>query len=88
MFGVRSQEDRPVGSVQTSAVGHPNLVVQVIAGRRVDVGSDRDLQVFTTRIDKSLIREVKIKAVQCNISVQTITDQALRLWMERYASDQ
>lgn len=52
------------------------------------MGSDRDLQVFTTRLDKSLIREVKIRAVQSNMSVQTITDQALRLWMERSSSDQ
>lgn len=51
------------------------------------MGSGGDLQVFTSRLDKSLIREVKIKAAQSNTSVQTITDQALRLWIEHCASE-
>lgn len=48
---------------------------------------DRKLQVFTTRLDQSLIREVKIRSAQCEIPVQTIIDQALRLWMRHSAAE-
>lgn len=44
-----------------------------------------ELQTFSTRLAEDLIREVKVWSALEHITVQEITDQALRQWLERAA---
>ncbi|ROZ88067.1 hypothetical protein EEB19_22260 [Gordonia sp. OPL2] len=42
---------------------------------------DAQLRTFSTRLPRELIHEVKVRSALDDLTVQEITDQALRLWL-------
>lgn len=86
-----SAKHQPVGAFTAKkltkapdADTHPLAPRATTPDTSVTASSDAKLTPFSARIDPDLLRKVKIAAVTRGITVQSITAEAFKLWLDQH----